>query len=110
MSLDSVIKFMKLNLTGPEDEGKCLDFIQTLNLSPDNQQYAKEMLSRWISVKMFRKDPVLSFQPQSPNDANPIPPRTVFEFTQEHHTLFSDEERREAAIYALQDWLVSKRQ
>ncbi len=103
MSLDSVIKFMKQNLTGPEDERKCLDYIQTLDLSPVNQQYAKDMLSRWISVKMFRKDHS-TLSPQ-----NPLPPRTLFEFTQEHPNLFSDEERREAATYALQDWLSKRR-
>jgi hypothetical protein len=99
--MDLVIEFMKQNLAGPQDKPKCLDYIESITLSPADLDYAKDMLDRWISVGMFRKPPT-----QVAFGARYL--KATHEFLEEHGDEVPVGFRRELAIGALQCFLHDK--
>lgn len=109
MTLDSVIEFMKQNLTGPQDMSKCQDYIGTLQLSGNDLEYAHGMLSRWVEAGRFKKDAPFghTWDAAGAGKAH-VSARLVYDFAQENQQLFSEEERRDVAISALQEWLCAK--
>jgi hypothetical protein len=132
MSLQQVTDFMKENLTCPQDKSKCLEYINSLPLVQKDLDYARNMLERWISVGLFKKPlagqvstPVKMFkkplagqvsvpgpttvQTEAPSQTpDPVGSRfrkNMFDYMEEHGHKYSSEERRETAVFLLQDFL-----
>ena len=117
MSVQDVIDFMKQNLTGPQDKSKCLEYIVSLELASHDLYYAKGMLDRWISVGQFKKPLAgqvstpgpTTVQTEAPSQTpDPVGSRfrkNMFDYMEEHGGEYSSEERRETAVFLLQDFL-----
>ena len=118
MSVQDVIDFMKQNLTGPQDKSKCLEYIVSLELASHDLYYAKGMLDRWISVGQFKKPSFAgqvstpgptTVQTEAPSQTpDPVGSRfrkNMFDYMEEHGDEYSTEERRETAVFLLQDFL-----
>jgi hypothetical protein len=115
MTVTLVIDFMKLNLAGPQDKSKCMAYIDSLELAPHDLDYAKSMLDRWISVKMFKKPlagqvstpcptTVQTKAPsQTPNAVGRSFLKDVFEYMEAHRSEHSSEQRLETLVSLLQE-------
>ena len=117
MSLQDVIDYMKEKLTSPQDKSDCLIYINSLPLVQKDMEYAKGMLDRWISVGQFKKPLAgqvstpgpTTVQTEAPSQTpDPVGSRfrkNMFDYMEEHGGEYSIEERRETAVFLLQDFL-----
>jgi hypothetical protein len=52
-AVDAFFAFVRLNLKSGEDEESCLNFLETLDITPNDKSYCIGMLERRIQFNMF---------------------------------------------------------